>query len=335
MPKKKPDASLKGKKPINRGTASTASKHGKQSLTRNPGHITNKLKRSEMYGKYLKEKKAQKKNERLQREKEAEALGEDAPPKQAPRTLDNTRETEPTMVKGEDEAEVQADEADDEFAPDFNDTIRPKLLITTKPYPSQELFYFIADLQNLVPNLFFYPRKQYSIKEICQFCQNRDFTHLIVLREKHKKPNGMTISHLQQHDGHVSAGPTAFFKVSSLTTSRNVPQHGVATSHVPELNLHGFTTRLGHRVGRFLGSLFLHNTELEGWQVVAFHNQRDYIFVRRHRYVFYEGKEQHEDGKQKTRARLQEIGPRFTLKLRWVQEGTGPAVNVGLEATKR
>lgn len=326
MAKTKPDASLKGKKPINRGDSSSGSKH-ERPQSRNPGHITNKLKRSEMYGKYLKEKKARKKNDRLKREKEAEALGEEAPPKQAPRTLDNTRETEPTMVKGEDE-EVQFDEADDEFAAYFNDTIRPKLLITTKPYPSQELFYFIADLQNLVPNLFFYPRKQYSIKEICQFCQNRDFTHLVVLGEKHKKPNGMTVSHLKQHEGHISAGPTAFFKVSSLTTSSQLPKHGVATSHVPELNLHGFTTRLGHRVGRFLGSLFPHNTELEGRQVVTFHNQRDYIFVRRHRYVFYEDgrsmEKQEDTGKQhkKTRARLQEIGPRFTLKLRWVQEGT-------------
>lgn len=43
--------------------------------------------------------------------------------------------------------------------------------------------------------------------------------------------------------------------------------------------------------------------EFDGRQVVTFHNQRDYIFVRFHRYVFAEGKG---DGKEKkTRARLQ------------------------------
>ncbi|CAN0088341.1 unnamed protein product, partial [Ectocarpus fasciculatus] len=43
-------------------------------------------------------------------------------------------------------------------------------------------------------------------------------------------------------------------------------------------------------------------------------------FVRFHRYIFAEGKG--EGDTKKTRARLQELGPRFTLKMRWLQEGT-------------
>ena len=150
-------------------------------------------------------------------------------------------------------------------------------------------------------------------------------------------------------------GPTAFFKVSNVISSNDVPYHGSATSHVPELVLNGFGTRLGHRVGRFLGSIFPHNAQFQGRQVATFHNQRDYIFVRHHRYVFEEGKEllvekkkKEEEGKEKekgeedgekvdedgeekggkekkekkkTKARLQELGPRFTLKLKWIQEG--------------
>ncbi|QSS65951.1 RNA processing factor [Histoplasma capsulatum] len=38
-------------------------------------------------------------------------------------------------------------------------------------------------------------------------------------------------------------------------------------------------------------SLFPPQPELEGRQVVTLHNQRDYIFVRRHRYVFREKRE--------------------------------------------
>ena len=112
-------------------------------------------------------------------------------------------------------------------------------------------------------------------------------------------------------------------------------------------------------MGRFLGSLFPHNAQFQGRQVATFHNQRDYIFVRHHRYIFEEGKEDYKDPnfkveeepeeqeakndgaenedeegdeerpkkkakkvKKKTKARLQELGPRFTLKLRWIQEGT-------------
>jgi len=50
-----------------------------------------------------------------------------------------------------------------------------------------------------------------------------------------------------------------------------------------------------------------------GRQVVTFHNQRDFIFFRQHRYIFSD------DGK---RARLQELGPRFTLKLKWLLADT-------------
>lgn len=49
-------------------------------------------------------------------------------------------------------------------------------------------------------------------------------------------------------------------------------------------------------------------------QVVTFHNQRDFIFFTRHRYVF-------KGSREKPNASLKELGPRFTLKLRWLQKG--------------
>jgi ribosome production factor 1 len=325
---KKTDASLKGKKPVN------TAKRDVQ-VNRNPSHINNKLKRSEMYGKYVQQKKTMKKESRIQREKEAAALGDEAvTKKQTPKTIDNTRELETTMVL--DDPQVAADEAEDEFAPYF-DGEKPKVLITTRPRPSQALFHFIADLQKLIPALHFYPRKSYSLKEICTFAANREFTHLIVLSEKTKVCNGMTISHLRLHDGVGTAGPTAFFKVSNVVTSKSIPNHGASTSHIPELNLHGFGTRLGHRVGRLLGSLFPHDAQFQGRQVVTFHNQRDYLFVRHHRYIFKEDAEKMKQTEPPkpvagatepaiplppVKTRLQELGPRFTLKLRWLQEGT-------------
>jgi ribosome production factor 1 len=346
MGKKTADPSLKGKKPSNTAGVTKA-----RPQSRNPGHIKNKLKRSEMYGKYLLEKKAKKREMRTKRAKEAAELGTDISTlKATPKTLDNTREIEPTRVQPNDE-EVMGDEAHDEFAEYFADTIRPKILVTTRPRPSAKIFHFIADLMRFFPQLYFYPRKQFSIKEIIEQSGQKNFTHLMVLGEKSKVCNGMIISHLRRTaaasggDGEYEcAGPTAFFKVSNVITSSDVPDHGSATSHVPELVLNGFSTRLGHRVGRFLGSLFPHNAQFQGRQVATFHNQRDYIFVRHHRYIFEESKEvivekkekandenEEEDStspskkkseKKKTKARLQELGPRFTLKLRWIQEGT-------------
>jgi ribosome production factor 1 len=357
MAKKAPHPSLQGKKSVNTAGAAVTKARNANHL-KNPGHIKNKLKRSEVYGKYLLEKKADKRQKRVQRAKEAEALGDDVPtPKLTPRTLENAREVEHTMVQQND-VEILGDEATDEFADYFSDTVRPKILVTTRPRPSSNLFHFVGDLMRFFPQLYFYPRKHFSVKDICEFAGKKDFTHLMVLSEKSKVCNGMIISHLRRtgaaaggDEQYKCAGPTAFFKISNVIPSTGVPNHGSATSHVPELVLNGFGTRLGNRVGRFLGSLFPHNAQFQGRQVATFHNQRDYIFVRHHRYVFEEGKDDYKDpdekqkpedgddeenqdeseervgkkpkrAKKKTKARLQELGPRFTMKLRWIQEGT-------------
>lgn len=320
-----------GKRPDNKAKRSTT-----QRPVRNPSRVRNKMKRAELYGKYLAEKRARKREARSKRAKEAAELGEEEEEnnndgdetrsRPTPRTLENTREVEETMVRPDDE-EVLADEAEDEFASYFSDEVRPKIMITTRPKPSAELFHFVRDLMGFVPRMFYYPRRSYSVKEICAFAVNKDFTHLIVLSEKSKVCNGMIISHLRSPTDSTAAfrdggGPTAFFKVSNVIPSDHVPMRGTPTNHVPELVLNGFSTRLGRRAGRILGSLFPHNAQFEGRQVATFHNQRDYVFVRHHRYVFEEGEKDKETKKPKMHARLQELGPRFTLKLRWLQEGT-------------
>ncbi len=61
-----------------------------------------------------------------------------------------------------------------------------------------------------------------------------------------------------------------------------------------------------------LGALFPQAPEFLGRRVVTFHNQRDFIFFRHHRYIF----------ESREKVRLQELGPRFTLKLLALQHGT-------------
>ena len=110
---------------------------------------------------------------------------------------------------------------------------------------------------------------------------------------------------------HLPLGPTACYRLSSVRLCSELAGHGLPTAHRPEVLLNNFSTRLGHRVGRMLGSLFHQQPEFRGRRVCTFHNQRDFIFFRHHRYVF----------SAKDRAALQELGPRFTLKLRWLQHG--------------
>lgn len=124
---------------------------------KNPSGIRNKVKRTQVYCKYKAEKKHQKKKLRQERIKEAEALGEKAPPKQLPNTIENTRLKDETTVKPDD-IEVFEDEKDDEFAKYFSNELKPKIMISTRPKCSKKLFPLIADLMQMIPNAFYYPR---------------------------------------------------------------------------------------------------------------------------------------------------------------------------------
>uniref|UniRef100_A0A7S3JUJ2 Brix domain-containing protein n=1 Tax=Aureoumbra lagunensis TaxID=44058 RepID=A0A7S3JUJ2_9STRA len=311
--------------------------------------IKNKAKRIEVREREKAEKKVLQREKKRKRQKElvreSGDIGEEISISKRPRTLENTREAERTLVTAQDLDDVAGDEHDDEFS----EHPTPKILITTRPRPSKELFRFIADLMTVFPNSLFYPRRNFSVKQVSSFASNKKFTHLIVLMEKNKKCNALLLSH-------IPLGPTAFFKVSNIQTTDTVPKAGRKTKHNPEVILNNFSTRLGRRTGRFLASLFSHQPQFTGRQVVTFHNQRDYIFVRHNRYIFEENTKHpafrrtltadSNDGNQSVAssntsavrskptsipagqkaepvvARLQELGPRFTLRLRWLQDGT-------------
>lgn len=140
---------------------------------------------------------------------------------------------------------------------------------------------------------------------------------MVVFNEDRKKPNAMLIVHLPD-------GPTAIFKIVKMKLRRDIHNCGDPTTHKPELILNNFNTRLGHRIGRMFASLFHQDPQFRGRQVATFHNQRDYVFFRHHRYIFEEKEKEDKDGSKlaKLKARLQELGPRFTLKLMNLQKGT-------------
>lgn len=128
---------------------------------------------------------------------------------------------------------------------------------------------------------------------------------MVIVNEDKKVPTGLVIVHLPD-------GPTAHFKLSSVKYSKEIRNHGKQTNHHPEVILNNFHTRLGQQVGRMINALFPQQPEFQGRCVTTFHNQRDFIFFRFHRYLFKNSK----------RVGLQELGPRFTLKLRSLQKGT-------------
>ncbi|KAK2522086.1 hypothetical protein Q9233_010644 [Columba guinea] len=79
------------------------------------------------------------------RRKDREALGDKAPPKTIPKTMENQRVYNETTVDPNDE-EVAFDEAADEFAPYFNRQTVPKILITTSDRPRRRTVRFCEQL---------------------------------------------------------------------------------------------------------------------------------------------------------------------------------------------
>ncbi|XP_051197775.1 uncharacterized protein [Lolium perenne] len=293
-----------------------------------PSEIRNKEKRSEVYAKLKRDKKAQKRKlgrERAQAAQRAAELGEQVPEKQVPRTIENTREPDETICRPDDQELFAGNDAD-EFNAVLKQVVTPKVLITTCRFNSGRGPAFIKELMQVIPNAQYVNRGTYDLKKVVEYANNREFTSVMVVHTNRREPDALLIINLPE-------GPTAHFKLSKLVLRKDIKNHGNPTSHKPELVLNNFTTRLGHRVGRMIQSLFPQDPNFRGRRVVTFHNQRDYIFFRHHRYVFEEkekkvvtkdkkGKASETKTEKHVNCRLQECGPRFILKLITLQHGT-------------
>lgn len=321
-------------------------------------HIGNKMKRTELYRKYKADKHKAKFSRRSAQAKEER--GEDGAAKKAARlaanktrTIENTRDFNPAIINApnthegpgpsnlsktaagkignDDEAqdaeegveEMKEQEAASEVDEDEDPSAPPALLITTsmpssstsphleslnsRSHPSAKTREFVDELLSVFPGAEYRPRSKaqgVGLGKICGWARERRFDAVLVVNESHKAPFALTVIQLPY-------GPTGVFRLTSILSGAEIYGKARPTPHTPELILNNFTTVLGHRVGTVLQSLFPKIPQLEGRQVVTCHNQRDYIFFRRHRYMF----------KNAEKTALQEIGPRFTLKLHSLKEG--------------
>eukprot|EP00803_Ostreobium_quekettii_P011553 evm.model.scf_418.11 EVM.evm.TU.scf_418.11 scf_418:63716-65102(+) len=315
--------------PGNAGPSESASPGGDGAVEDvNPGlqvaHIKNKVVRARALAKVRLDLKHKRAASRRKRKAETEAAleeGREPPAKRVPRTQEAVREADDTWVEEGDE-EVEADEEQDEFSAHFQRGRPPKVLLTTsRGRRSDVLSQLLIEMLAVFPVAIFYERRQYPLKKIVQYAINEGFSDLVVFNEDRKIPNAMLVIHLPH-------GPTALFKIVKFRLRKDIHFCGEPTSHKPELIMNNFNTRLGHRVGRMIASLFSQDPQFRGRQAVTFHNQRDYVFMRHHRYVFEE-KEKEKDGVTVARlkARLQELGPRMTLKVVSLQKGTFDSKN--------
>lgn len=224
-------------------------------------------------------------------------------------TIESLREKDQTTVTNLEDSENEETRKEielDEFSEYFSKAYEPKVLITYSDNPCSRTRGFAKELTQIIPNSLATTRHRSSVKKICASAEREEYTDVLILNENRKKVNGLLLIHLPN-------GPTAHFKVSNVKLTRDLKRKlSDFTSHRPEVILTNFTTRLGTTIGRMLGAIFHYDPQFRGRRAVTFHNQRDYIFFRHHRYEF------DKDGK---RVRLLELGPKFTLKLRSLQQG--------------
>ncbi|RNA02774.1 Ribosome production factor 1 [Brachionus plicatilis] len=298
-------------------------------MTKNPSEIKNKDVRTKMYLAMKKEKLKAKKKQKLENKDK---------PKQVPKTLENCRVKDETFINdiqndqevlfdlntdeisrnlkrkseekcmSQDEFEktIQEEEAelDEESGP--NNSNDPKILITTNDIKiGYRTYKFCRELSRILPNADYFYKKKVRLSKIIPAAIKRDYSAILVVNENRKQPDGLMISLLPD-------GPTMNFKLNNLKLSDEIKDGGGFTKHKPEIIMNNFNTRLGLQIGRSFATLFPTDPQYEGRHCITFHNQRDFIFFRHHRYIFRNAK----------KVGLQELGPKFTLKLRSLQKGT-------------
>lgn len=224
---------------------------------------------------HLKDKHVQKIKKRQQKSK---GQSNEEEPKPVPKTIDNLRLQDLTYVD-ETDPDISEDTAVDQFAPFFNLEKSAKVVLTTSPRAHTKTIKFCRQVKRCLPDAIYRTRKHFCIKGMISAAAERGYTHLFIVQENMRRPVGLYVIALP-------GGPTAYFRLSSVRFVEHIRNRAPYSHHKPEIIMNNFRTRLGLSVSRLLATLFHFDPDFRGRRVVTFHNQRDYIFFRHHRYLF-------------------------------------------------
>ncbi|KAE8304873.1 putative U3 small nucleolar ribonucleoprotein IMP4 [Giardia duodenalis] len=295
---------------------------GNLSIRHNPSRIRNRLKRLRIVQE-VRDQKLRVKRELHRRRDEQEAQlraeGKDITSLRKPRlTLDSKRDEDATMTAHAKEVvaeELVHAETLDEFGEYFDGTRIVKVAITTSVgCKNKGTLQFIDDFIKVLGGVISYiPREELQIRQLAVRLIDEGFTSVIIVHEDRD-----IITHMMMMA--LPAGPTAWFRMTNVYTHKELVGSGVPIPDCPpEVIMNNFKTRLGRRVGRMIQSMLSREEHLRARQVITFHNQRDFIFFRAYRYIF-ENKDK-KDPTSEVIVRMHELGPQFTLKLKWLQKG--------------
>jgi len=238
----------------------------------------NKIVRQQLYCKIKVQKAKLKMERRLKRIEERELLGDKAPPKLIPKTMENSKVDQPGYERLTPE-EAKNLPIEDDLKPYFEGKLTPKILITTTRAHTQSGRDFCNELLDVFPRSEYRKRMQTRIPTIIKQCNERKYTAILIVCEDQKKVH--TLIHIN-----LPEGPTAHYRVTSIIPMKKILRSMKDEGYNPELILNGFNTALGLRTSRMLSTLHPIKPEFVGRTVVTWHCQRDFIFFRRHYYAF-------------------------------------------------
>eukprot|EP00040_Diaphanoeca_grandis_P023358 m.126986 g.126986 ORF g.126986 m.126986 type:complete len:287 (-) comp29236_c0_seq1:119-979(-) len=212
------------------------------------------------------------------------------------------------------DTEQLADSRDDEYR--LAGVTDPKVVVTTSRDPSSRLKMFAKEFKLLFPESQRLNRGTYVLPELVRVCNSNQVTDLIVVHEHRGEPDGVVVCHLP-------FGPTASFSLSSVVMRHDIPGAGTMSEAYPHLIFNNFQTKLGERVTNILKYLFPVPKD-DSKRVMTFSNDDDYISFRHHTYT-----------KTGTDIALEEVGPRFEMKLYAIKLGTIDQVDAEAEWVAR
>lgn len=247
--------------------------------------------------------------------------------------LDNNKAI-PTELRGEDRklrkkldladdrTRHQRSHVDDEYA--YIGVKDPKVLVTTSRDPSSRLTQFLKEIRLLMPGAQRMNRGGYIVKDLMDLARSHEMTDVVLVHEHRGEPDGMVICHLP-------FGPTAYFGLSNVVLRHDLPDKPPTISEAnPHLIFHGFTAKVGQRVKTILQALFP-PAKVLGDRVMTFANNNDVIHFRHH--AFTRPKGPGGDGHKSKAAdvKLEECGPRFSMRLFRIELGAIDMKDVEVE----
>lgn len=186
------------------------------------------------------------------------------------------------------------------------------ILTSSNSKLTQETKELLLDLEGLFPGAMPISRKNRSFKQFLADETEAGEEALIIRLDQVDISRKRLLLIKKSVSGSLT---TSTYSIVSFVLCRRL-NGAVDSGHMPEISFVGFDTSENdiRTVDDLQYAFRNEEVDFEGRQIVSFTKKRGFILCRKHRYII----RTHEDEAQEDKVRLQEIGPRLSIKLQSV-----------------